>query len=65
MGEIIRFAPSIHADLPRPTARYRADRLYVPLEQSPPPLESWGKSILGGFLLVAFMVVGTAIAWSL
>lgn len=57
---ISRFAP---AD--KPIARYRADRLYVPLERSTPPIEPLWKSIIGGLILVVFMVVGTFIAWHL
>ncbi len=34
-------------------ARQRADRLYVPLEQSPPALLTWAKPILAGLLLIA------------
>ena len=57
---ISRFAP---AD--KPIARYRADRGWVELERSEPPIEPMWESILGGLILVAFCVVGTFIAYHL
>jgi hypothetical protein len=49
----------------KPIPRVRQDRNWRDLERSQPPIESWTRSIIGGLILVAFMVLGTAIAWHL
>jgi hypothetical protein len=59
------FHPSRFAPMDKPIPRVRQDRNWRDLERSQPPIESWTRSIIGGLILVAFMVLGTAIAWHL
>lgn len=50
------FALSRHAEMPRPTPRYRADRLYVPLQKSA-PIRSYFIEVLRGLGIGALVLI--------
>jgi len=57
------FALSRHAEMPRPIPRYRADRLYVPLERSAPVQPGW-KRCLHWFGVISFFAIAFTLAVS-
>lgn len=43
------------ADMPNDRWRLRRPTDYMPIEKTP-PIESWGKSLLTGLVLIAFII---------